>query len=101
MTDIHARIERIQQMEVRLNRLDELVERVSLAVEELSGALPELSQLLAYYQSLWQQDYAADARREVPQDMPRGVLSEDAVWNLLTEVRELSERMKEVSEEMV
>ena len=34
----------------------------------------------------WLADYRADERGELPKDLKRGVLSEDGVWNLITEL---------------
>ena len=48
---------------------------------ELLQAFQELS---AYYSSpLWMQDLDADQAGKLPPDLKRGVLSEDAVYNLL------------------
>ena len=33
----------------------------------------------------WLEDYEAEERGELPADLKRGVLSEDGVWNLITE----------------
>lgn len=38
-----------------------------------------------YFGGQWLLDYEADERGELPKDLKRGVLSEDGVWNLLTE----------------
>ena len=39
-----------------------------------------------YYTSgLWRDDYEADERGELPPDLKRGVLSQDALYNLLSE----------------
>ena len=35
---------------------------------------------------LWLSDYEADERGELPKDLKRGVLSEDGLYNLLTEI---------------
>ena len=52
----------------------------------------------AYYGSdEWKQDLADDEAGRLPQDLKRGVLSEDAVWNLQEDNRELIARMKEVT----
>lgn len=43
-----------------------------------------LRELRAYYESgQWQRDYEADERGELPRDLKRGVLSQDALWDLL------------------
>lgn len=45
--------------------------------------------LKEYYEGpLWKEDYAADERGELPSHMKRGVLSQDAVYNLLAEIEE-------------
>ncbi len=44
----------------------------------------------------WKQDYHDDEAGRLPSDLPRGVLSEDAVWNLLADCRELNIKMLEV-----
>lgn len=42
--------------------------------------------LKAYYSGgQWLRDYEADSRGELPPDLRRGVLSQDGVWNLLTQ----------------
>ena len=77
------RIERIREMEARLNRIKEWLERSGPSVEEDVRILEE------YYQGpLWRADFEADEAGELPADLPRGVLSEDAVYNVLTEYEE-------------
>ena len=48
---------------------------------------PEKLRLLeAYYTSgQWREDYEADERGELPPDLKRGVLSQDALYDLLEE----------------
>ena len=65
-------IERIQYMEAHYDRARE------------TGELPQ--ELTDYYfGGQWLADYQADERGELPADLKRGVLSEDGVWNLLTQ----------------
>lgn len=45
-------------------------------------------------------DVMADKRFEIPQDLKRGVLSEDAVYTLLTDLFELSDKMAKLSKEI-
>ena len=51
-----------------------------------------------YYESgLWRTDFEADEAGELPADLKRGVLSEDAVYDLITdetELRKWIERLK-------
>ena len=74
------RIQRIREMEARLNRITEWLETGSGDVREDIRLLDE------YYRSpLWREDFEADEAGELPTDLPRGVLSEDAVYNALAE----------------
>lgn len=80
------RIVRVQEMEGRLNRLK------SWLMEKTGSIQEEVRVLDAYFQSpLWRLDYEADEDGELPSDLPRGVLSEDALYNALTEYDEVAE----------
>jgi hypothetical protein len=41
---------------------------------------------------LWKLDYAADEAGKLPPDLKRGVLSEDGIWNLLSDYREIQKK---------
>ncbi|MBR6624109.1 MAG: DUF4298 domain-containing protein [Ruminococcus sp.] len=63
---------------------------------------PEISTMLdaltSYYESKqWLADYEADERGEIPHDLKRGVLSEDGVYNLLSELKTLTENQNSIS----
>ena len=91
-------IARIQQMERCLDRASQAVMRLSAALDEYAEAQDALRQLSDYYGSdLWKHDFAADSSGLLPTDLKRGVLSEDAVWNLLEDVRDLKERMRNIA----
>lgn len=45
-------------------------------------------------------DVMADKRLEIPQDLKRGVLSEDAVHTLLIDLFELSKKMEKLSKKI-
>ena len=45
--------------------------------------------LLAYYEGgQWLKDYESDERGELPPGLKRGVLSQDGVYNLLSEIEQ-------------
>ena len=91
-------ITRIQQMERCLDRVSQAVMRLSAALDEYADVQDALRQLSDYYGSdAWKQDFAADSAGLQPPGLKRGVLSEDAVWNLLEDVRDLKERMREIA----
>jgi hypothetical protein len=74
----------------RLDRI-ERVERYEWLFDEASVSHdPEKLRLLdAYYTSgEWREDYEADERGELPPDLKRGVLSQDALYDLLEDVKD-------------
>ena len=89
-------IERIKMMERSVDRASQAVMHLSAALDEYVEAQDALRQLNDYYGSdVWKHDFAADSSGLLPHDLKRGVLSEDAVWNLLEAIRDLQERMRE------
>lgn len=81
------RVERVREMEARLNRVTEGLENSGPSMEEDVRILEE------YYQGpLWRADFEADEEGELPADLPRGVLSEDGIYNVLTEYEERKNR---------
>ena len=54
-------------------------------------------ELAAYYSGpQWRRDYEDDSAGKFPKDLKRGVLSEDAVYDLLTEHDRLMARLEEL-----
>ena len=59
----------------------------------LKAAKEDVAELSKYYGSeLWKQDFAADEAGNLPPDLKRGVLSEDGIWNLLSDYREIQKK---------
>lgn len=86
--------ERIRQMEQRLERSAAAVMALSAALDRYEEVQEDISALEAYYDSeTWKQDFADDEAGLLPPSLKRGVLSEDGIWNLLTDARELVERL--------
>ena len=93
-------IERIKQMELHLDRASSAVMQLSAALDNYVAARQAIQELSAYYGSEeWKNDYADDEAGRLPQDLKRGVLSEDGIWNLLTDSRELNARLLSTVEE--
>ena len=89
-------IERIKQMEMRMERAAKAVMELSAALENYEAVQEDISALVQYYGSeAWKQDFAADEAGLLPADLKRGVLSEDGIWNLLSDVSELAKRIKQ------
>ena len=90
-------IARIRKMDRRLNQALAAVKRLELALEKYEAAQDDIAALGEYYGSdLWKQDLADDEAGRLSNDLKRGVLSEDGIWNLLTDCKELKERMREL-----
>ena len=90
-------IERIKTMEQHLERASQLVIQLSAAFDEYTEVQESLRELEIYYSSNeWKQDFADDEAGLLPKDLKRGVISEDAIWNVLEDSRALNLRMKEL-----
>lgn len=89
-------IERIKRMEQHLEKASQAVLRLSAALDDYAEAQTAIKELSAYYGSdEWKKDFADDEQGLLPEDLKRGVLSEDGIWNVLADSRALNERMKE------
>ena len=87
-------IERIKQMELRMERAATAVMELSAALDKYETAQEDIKVLSDYYGSKgWKQDFADEEEGKLPADLKRGVLSEDGIWNLLEDVRELNSRI--------
>ena len=85
-------IERIHAMEQRLNRAAAAVKAMEDALDAYEAAQDDLRILGAYYESdRWMLDY--EAEDTLPPGMPRGVLSEDGIYDLLERNDELRARI--------
>ena len=70
---------------------DELLS--SLRENEQCIRSERLSELCAYYESgQWLKDYELDEKGLLPPSLKRGVLSQDAVYDLLAEIKPLREK---------
>jgi len=88
--------ERIKEMEQRMNRASMAVMGLSAALDQFEAAKNDIDTLNTYYgSSEWKEDFDADQQSLLPKDLKRGVLSEDGLWNLLEDYRELKKRLKE------
>ena len=87
-------IERIRDMESCLDASEKAIRELSEALSAYEEAQLQYRKLSDYYGSgLWRQDFEDDEAGKLPKDLKRGVLSEDAVYDLITEKREVMVRM--------
>ena len=85
-------IERILQME---QLFDELTSKLNqLEKLDIFELQPQIDQLEAYYTSpLWKEDFEADCNHLIPEDLKRGILSEDGIYLLLEKFNELKREL--------
>ena len=84
---------RLLQIE-RIKRMEQCFDKVLAAIKDgsadsLKVVKDDIVELSKYYGSeSWKKDFAADEAGLLPQDLKRGVLSEDGIWNLLADYKE-------------
>ncbi|AUI66056.1 MULTISPECIES: DUF4298 domain-containing protein [Glaesserella] len=88
---LEHRLIKIQQMEQILNQANDLIDKMVELQQAWNSLLPQIKALENYYyDEEWQADYNADEQGEIPPEIPRGVLSEDAIYNLSIAHREIA-----------
>ena len=85
-TENTERIRRITEMESRYDRVRHALRASGACPDRLDSVRGDIQALSAYYEgSLWREDFEADEAGLLPKDLKRGVLSEDGVYDLLSE----------------
>ncbi len=93
-----ADTERISKMESILDAVSESVREFSGAAERYAALQEDYSKLLDYYGSEeWFSDLEDDEAGKLPPDLKRGVLSEDAVYDLITEQKQLIAKLLRIA----
>ncbi len=96
-TDDKKQTQRIRQMERHLNRASAAIKRLSAALDKYEEAQESIAALGGYYGSEdWKQDFADDEAGRLPASLKRGVLSEDGIWNLLEDNKELQKKIRNI-----
>ncbi len=84
-------IKNITEMENILNETDSLISEMEVLIKKWKKNQNDFARLMSYYGSEnWHKDREDDDAGIIPQDLPRGVLSEDAVHNTFGNRREIS-----------
>ena len=90
-----TRIERITYMEGLLDKSTEVIGRLEQALEDFAALQPDIAELEAYYTSpQWRKDFEADEAGKLPNGLKRGVLSEDGIYDLLTNYQCLQDQIR-------
>ncbi len=84
-------IERIQLMEEKADRVKDALPRLQEAAKLYRDVLSDVKDLERYYQTVWRDDFEDDEKGKFPADLKRGILSEDMLYNLLTDFDAIKE----------
>ena len=88
-------VKRIQEMEEILDHANKVIKELESKISELKSIQPDIQKLEKYYTGKdWKSDFKLDEEGKLPPDLKRGVLSEDAVYDLLERNRELREQLE-------
>ena len=91
-------IERIREMEGYLNECAAVTAGLTEQLDRTDAVREDMIRLFSYYGSdAWYEDREG----ELPADVPAGVLSEDAVYDRITEIRDAAFRMLETATDIL
>ncbi len=86
---------RISRMEEIFDKAQEILDKATEDLERYKSFQCEIKKIEEYYTGAeWKEDFALDEAGELPEDLKRGVLSEDGIYNLLEKNKEISEEME-------
>jgi len=84
-------VSRVQQMEQYMEEVAEALRNAPNKLKNSDELCKKIAALTGYMDSgQWLSDYEADERGELPEDMKRGVLSQDGLYNLICEIEEMN-----------
>ena len=87
-------IERIQHFEELLDRVVPVLEDLDKALDAFDDIQEDVQELAAYYEGeSWREDFEADEAGKLPADLKRGVLSEDGIYDALSDHYALTVRL--------
>ena len=95
MTD---NIKRITEMEIALDECREVLDDMESALDRLEAVREKMGELFAYYGS---EEWFEDRELKLPPDVKAGVLSEDLVYDAVTDAKDMSVRMLELATDVI
>ena len=92
---MNKQIERIQEMEVLMDECETGIKDFQKSLRKYSSLQKKIDQLEEYYFSPeWKKDYENDEAGKIPQEIKRGVLSQDGIYDLLSENDETMKKLE-------
>ena len=99
MTDPYAHITKMEKI---LDEHAEILKKLNAILEFIDSHQEEYQKLVDYYYSGQRnQDLKDDEEHRIPQNLKRGVLSEDGIYNFIGDYFDTSVRMMEVGVKML
>ncbi|MCR5723047.1 MAG: DUF4298 domain-containing protein [Lachnospiraceae bacterium] len=93
-----SRIDRIKKMEAILDEANASLDELAASVSRYVSLQKKIRKLENYYtDGQWRKDYEADEAGKLQKDLKRGVLSEDAVYDLLERNKEIYKLFKKLT----
>ena len=93
------RLKRIAAMEEKLNSSRAALRALEKALEDYRAAAADIRSLSEYLSGGdWRADFEADEAGLIPAELPRGVLSEDGIYDLLQENDEVRKVLRAMAE---
>ena len=91
-------IKRITEMEGYLNECTAATKALTEQLDRMDGLHDHMTRLFNYYGSdVWYEDREGD----LPNDTPAGVLSEDLVYDQITDIRDAAFQMLELATDIL
>ena len=82
---------------IPLRQEQEVVKRLEAALKDFAELEHDIAKLEAYYNSpQWRKDFEADEAGKLPKDLKRGVLSEDGIYDLLSDYQCLKDQIRTI-----
>jgi len=85
-------------MEALFDKSGEVIKRLETALEDFAKIENDIAKLEAYYDKDWRKDFEADEAGKLPKDLKRGVLSEDGIYDLLSDYQCLKDQIRTIEE---
>ena len=86
---------RVAKNSHRMKSVQDAVEQGWTALDMLQEQMDNIGLLDKYYAEEWKSDFEADEKGELNKDIDRSILAEDTLYNLLYEIHELRDSLRE------
>ena len=91
-------VSRVREMESDLNECTRVTGELRAQLDRLNALREKAIRLFAYYGS---EDWYADREEKLPEGVAAGVLSEDAAYDAITELRDAAFQMLETGTDIL